>query len=80
MKLPRDLSGDKLIKGLCRDWNYRTVHQEGSHVILQTETPRHQRLAVPNHNPLRLGTLNAILRAVAAHKGVDRQAVLESLH
>ncbi|MGH7941716.1 MAG: type II toxin-antitoxin system HicA family toxin [Limisphaerales bacterium] len=64
---------------LCRDWGYRQVHQEGSHIILQTEMPSHQRLAVPNHNPLRVGTLNAILRAVATHKGVDRQTLLDSL-
>ncbi len=53
MKVPRDLSGAQLIKVLCRDWAYHQVHQEGSHVILRTETPGHQRLAVPNHNPLR---------------------------
>jgi len=79
MKVPRDLSGAQLIKVLCRDWGFRQVHQEGSHVILQTETPGHQRLSVPNHNPLRIGTLNSIVRAVATHKGVDRQTVLDSL-
>jgi len=79
MKVPRDLSGAELIKALCRDWGYRQAHQEGSHVILQTETPGHQRLSVPNHNPLRVGTLNAIVRTVAAHKGVERQTVLDSL-
>ena len=79
MKVPRDLSGAHLVKVLCRDWGYCTVHQEGSHVILQTETPGHQRMSVPNHTPLRIGTLNAILRAVATHKGVDRQALLDSL-
>jgi predicted RNA binding protein YcfA (HicA-like mRNA interferase family) len=55
------------------------VHQEGSHVILQTETPSHQRLSVPNHNALRIGTLNSIMRVVAAHKGVERQTLLDSL-
>ena len=55
MRVPRDLSGAQLIKVLCRDWGYRQAHQEGSHVILQTETPGHQRLSVPNHNPLRVG-------------------------
>jgi predicted RNA binding protein YcfA (HicA-like mRNA interferase family) len=79
MKVPRDLSGAELIKALCRGWGYRKVHQEGSHVILQTETPGHQRLSVPDHNPLRVGTLNSIVRAVATHKGVDRQTVLDSL-
>ena len=79
MKVPRDLSGAQLARVLCRDWDYRNVHQEGSHILLQTETPDHQRLSVPNHNPLRVGTLNGILRAVAAHKGIDRQALLDSL-
>jgi predicted RNA binding protein YcfA (HicA-like mRNA interferase family) len=79
MKLPRNLSGNDLAELLCRHWNYRIVHQQGSHVILETETPSHQRLAVPAHKNLRVGTLNAILRAVARHKGVERQDLLKSL-
>jgi predicted RNA binding protein YcfA (HicA-like mRNA interferase family) len=79
MKVPRDLSGAQLVKVLCRDWSYRAVHQEGSHIILQTDTPTPQRLSVPNHNPLRVGTLNSIVRAVSAHKGVERQQLLEAL-
>jgi len=59
MKLPRDLKGSDLAKALCRDWAYRIVHQEGSHIILQTETPSHQRLAVPDHNPIRQVRLTA---------------------
>ncbi len=76
MKLPRDLSGAELIKLLCKHHGYRQLDQEGSHVILQTETPRHHRLAVPNHNPLRIGTLNSILRAVAEAKGIEKEDVL----
>jgi hypothetical protein len=64
----------------CRDWAYRVVHQEGSHIVLETSVPAHQRMSVPNHKPLRIGTLNAILRAVARHKGVHRQDVRDSLH
>ena len=79
MKIPRDLSGAQLVKVLCRDWGYRVIHQEGSHIILQTDTPSHQRLSVPNHNPLRVGTLNGIVRAVSAHKGVERQRLLDTL-
>ena len=76
MKLPRDLSGAELIKLLCKHHGYRQLDQEGSHVILQTESPRHHRLAVPNHNLLRIGTLNAILRAVAEAKGLAKEEVL----
>lgn len=78
MKLPRDLSGKQVVLGLCRDWGYRVVNQQGSHIILQTEEPQHQRLAVPDHSVLRIGTLSSILRSVAQHKGVDRDALLKS--
>ena len=36
MKLPRDLSGENLVKHLAKRWGYERVHQVGSHVILQT--------------------------------------------
>lgn len=79
MKLPRDLSGEELVKHLCRRWEYRQVHQVGSHVILETSQPGPQRIAVPEHHPLRVGTLNAILAAVAAHKGVTKEDVLSGI-
>jgi predicted RNA binding protein YcfA (HicA-like mRNA interferase family) len=79
MKIPRDLSGAQLVKVLCRDWGYREIHQEGSHLILQTNLPSHQRISVPNHKPLRVGTLNSIVRAVSAHQGIDRQRLLDTL-
>lgn len=79
MKLPHDLSGRQLIDALCRDWDYREVHQAGSHVVLQTETPTPHRVSIPAHKSLRIGTLSAILRSVATHKGVSRQEILASV-
>ncbi len=79
MKIPRDLSGRDLIKALCRSWGYKQVHQVGSHVVLDTEEPSHHRLAVPDHHVLRVGTLNGILRVVAEHKRVTREAILDTL-
>ncbi|MGB7592450.1 MAG: type II toxin-antitoxin system HicA family toxin [Terriglobia bacterium] len=79
MKIPRDLSGHDLVQALCRNWGYRIIHQEGSHLVPETQEPSHQRLVVPAHKNLRIGTLNAVLRAVAKHKSVERQAILESL-
>ena len=76
MKLPRDLSGRELIKVLCKHYDYRQVHQVGSHVILQTETPVSHRIPIPDHSPLRLGPLNAILNAIAKAKRVDKAEIL----
>jgi predicted RNA binding protein YcfA (HicA-like mRNA interferase family) len=60
VKIPRDLSGRELAKILCRNWGYVEVNQEGSHIILQTETPSRQRIPVPDHNPIRVGTLRFV--------------------
>ena len=79
MKLPRDLSGEELIRCLCRDWGYRHAGQVGSHVTLVTDSPSHQRIVVPAHKTLRVGTLNAVLRSVAKQKAVSREEILRSL-
>ena len=79
MKLPRDIAGRELVRVLVRDWGYRQVNQVGSHIILQTEDPVHHRLSVPDHDPLRIGTLNAILRSVAQAKRVSRDDVISSI-
>ena len=80
MKLPRGLYGRELARVLCVRWAYRQVNQVGSHIILQTEIPQRHRLSVPDHKPLRIGTLNAILREVAAAKGVTREDILATLN
>jgi hypothetical protein len=45
-----------------------TSHQRGEHHV-----------TVPRHDPLRVGTLAAILDAVAAHQGLDRDELLSRL-
>jgi predicted RNA binding protein YcfA (HicA-like mRNA interferase family) len=79
MKLPRDLSGQKLADHLCRRWDYVKVNQVGSHIILQTQHPQPHRIAIPAHKVLRIGTLNGILQDVARHKQVNRSIILDAL-
>ncbi|MBI3935074.1 MAG: type II toxin-antitoxin system HicA family toxin [Acidobacteria bacterium] len=80
MKIPRDLSGHDLATALCRHWGNTQVHQVGSHTILQTQEPSPHRIVIPAHPALRVGTLNGILRAVARHKGVEKQDILDSIN
>ena len=58
MKLPRDLSGEELLKHLCKCWGYQRIHQVGSHVILQiilqTQQPSSHRIALPTHGRYKL--------------------------
>jgi hypothetical protein len=34
MRVPRNVSGAHLADTLCRRWQYTTVHQVGSHIII----------------------------------------------
>ncbi|MEO8436615.1 MAG: type II toxin-antitoxin system HicA family toxin [Pyrinomonadaceae bacterium] len=79
MKLPRDISGADLVKALCKHYGYQQVHQVGSHIILETEEPAHHRIAIPDHDSLRIGTLNSILRAVAMAKGIEKRDLMSRL-
>lgn len=79
MKLPRGVSGQKVIDALERCFGYRVVHREGSHVTLQADSPQRHRVTVPDHRALRVGTLNAILRAVAASHGIEKREVVDRL-
>jgi len=79
MKLPRDLSGEELVKHLSKRGGYVKIHQVGSHIILQTLQPTPHRIAVPEHTPLRIGTLNAILSSIAAHKNVSKEEILKGI-
>ena len=79
MKLPRDVSGTALAQVLCKHFGYVAVHQTGSHIVLDTAEPSSQRISIPAHASLRIGTLNAILRSVSRHKRVEREAILDRL-
>ena len=79
MKLPRDLSGAEMVKLLCKHYGYRRINQEGSHIIIETTKPQQHRLSVPDHFSLRVGTLNAILKAVANAQKISRDEILRHL-
>jgi len=78
MKLPRDLSGAALIKALGK-LGYRVTRQAGSHVRLTTDAPAQHHVTIPNHDPLKVGTLAAIIGDVAAHYKLPREEVVERL-
>jgi len=66
VKIPRDLSGSDLVKVL-RALGYERTRQEGSHIRLTTQQGGQHHVTVPNHSPIKLGTLRGILKAVATH-------------
>ncbi len=78
MRLPRDLSGDELIKVLAA-LGYQPTRRAGSHVRLTTQEGGEHHVTVPLHSPLKIGTLAGILAAVAAHLNLTRDQLVERL-
>jgi predicted RNA binding protein YcfA (HicA-like mRNA interferase family) len=78
MKLPRDMTGQQLAHALSR-LGYTVDHQTGSHIRLTTQRPSEHHVTVPAHDPLKIGTLSAILRDVGQHAGLDRVELLNIL-
>ena len=74
MKIPRDLTGEDLVKLL------KISRQTGSHIRLtrkEGETESH--LTVPNHVPIKIGTLSSILNEVSAQLNISKEEILRLL-
>ncbi len=78
MRLPRNLSGADLVKRL--KWlGYHVTRQSGSHMRLASTAHGEHHIAMPRHDPLRIGTLAAVLDAVAVRHGLSRDVLLDRL-
>jgi predicted RNA binding protein YcfA (HicA-like mRNA interferase family) len=73
MKLPRGVSGDRLIHILF-GLGYSVIRQKGSQVRLRYEGPPAHTLTVPRHNSLKTGTLHGILLEVAQARSITLES------
>ena len=78
MKLPRDLSGEVLAKALEK-LGYTVDRQTGSHIRLTTQENGEHHITIPNHSPIKIGTLSAIMRDIENHFDVTREELLTQL-
>ena len=78
MKLPRDISGADLAKRLGR-LGYEITRQTGSHQRLTTTERGQHHVTIPNHDPLKVGTLAGILNDVTAHLEISRAELIQRL-
>ena len=76
MRLPRGVSGERLVRALDR-FGYSVVRQKGSHVRLRYEGPPAHSVTVPMHDPLKVGTLHGIIAEVAATRSITVKSILE---
>jgi len=79
VKIPRDISASDLIRAL-RVLGYERTRQEGSHIRLTATVGGTHHVTVPNHRPLKTGTLlGGVLKPVAAHHQLSVEELLEKL-
>ena len=78
MRLPRDLSGKELAQAL-KTLGYQVTRQTGSHMRLTTQEHGEHHITIPQHNPLRVGTLATVLADIAAHFELSRDELLDRL-
>ena len=79
MKLPRDVASAGLEKALRKAFGCQFNRQVGSHRRLTTHVGGQHHLTVLAHDPLKPGTLRAILGEVAAHHQQTVESVLRQL-
>ncbi len=64
---------------MLRVFSYEISRQNGSHIRLTTEENGQHHITIPAHNPLKIGTLSAILGDVASHFDITKEEVLERI-
>lgn len=78
MKIPRNLTGREVAK-LLAPFGYEITRQTGSHLRLTTKTNGTHHITIPDHNPLRIGTLSSILNDVASHHKIAKSELIIQL-
>jgi predicted RNA binding protein YcfA (HicA-like mRNA interferase family) len=78
MKIPRDCTGPELVRAL-RKFGYAISRQTGSHIIMSTQRDGEHHATVPNHRPIKVGTLQDTLKDIAAHHGLKLEDLLREL-
>ena len=76
-RIPRDLSGRNLCKVLDK-FGYSITRQSGSHLRLTShQMGTEHSITIPSHYPIKIGTLNKILRDVAEYLKMDKESILK---
>jgi len=78
-KIPRDISGRKLTK-LLEKYGYQITRETASHIrLISNFKNKEHKITVPDHNPIKIGTLNNILNDLANYLETDKKKFIEKL-
>jgi len=79
-KIPRNVSGKELVKILGK-LGYQEVRRTSSHIRLSANISNKLKhhITIPDHNPIKIGTLNNIISDLADNLKVEKKALIEKL-
>ena len=78
-KIPRDISGLKLSR-ILEKYAYEITRQTGSHLrLVSLWKGSEHKITIPNHDSIKIGTLNNILHDIAEYLKIDKSALTEEL-
>jgi predicted RNA binding protein YcfA (HicA-like mRNA interferase family) len=78
-KVPRNISGRDLAK-LLKKYNYQIVRETGSHLrLISKRQGTEHKITIPDHSPVKIGTLNSILDNVADYLQMTKGEVVAEL-
>jgi predicted RNA binding protein YcfA (HicA-like mRNA interferase family) len=78
-KVPRDISGKELAR-LLKKCDYQITRQTGSHIRLSSTSKGFEhKITIPDHQTIKIGTLNNILTDIAEYLQMSKQDLLDLL-
>ena len=77
-KIPRNLSARNLIKKLEK-LGYQQTRQVGSHIRITTEENGIHHVTIPEHDPIKIGTLSNILKDIAIHLEITKEELIDRI-
>jgi predicted RNA binding protein YcfA (HicA-like mRNA interferase family) len=79
MKIPGDVKGDEFVKALKR-LGFTVSRQTGSYIRMSVKTNDIDfHITIPNHSPIKIGTLNTILNEISTNVNINKQEIIELL-
>ena len=78
-KIPRDITSRDLRK-LLSEYGYEKTRRTGSHIRLTSNSMGYEHsITIPEHSPIRIGTMNKILNNAAGYLKMQKRELLDAL-
>jgi predicted RNA binding protein YcfA (HicA-like mRNA interferase family) len=78
MRLSWNISANELTQSVQK-LGYVITRQKGSHIRLTTTSNGEHHFTIPNHNPVKIGTLSIIIGDIPAHFKQSDEEIAEKL-